>query len=109
MQTNVDCIIVTDSLIKLNFSPYILILDLADEIDDTHVQAKSVNQKLIIDLRKKSSRTWGSLISTLTKKELEQRRNQSIERRRVYDLEVSTESSYRPMSGYSHSLRYYYY
>ena len=82
-------ILVADLVIKVNFFPYVLILDLLHEVEFSTSKATSKDGMLTLHVKKTKPDTWRTLqVEGLDKKSLTRRRNDSIERRRLYEQEV---------------------
>ena len=92
-------------MIKVNFQPYVLLLDLYDQIIDAKCSALFKNGILTIDVPKKTHGSWGNLQTELPKAEKIQRRNLSVERRREYDQHLIEKKKKDKHAQEKHSLR----
>ncbi|CEG48580.1 FOG: TPR repeat [Plasmopara halstedii] len=87
---NID-IYVSDLVIKVNATPYVLLLDLQDAVDDASVVVQSIptSNQLRISLKKVESRMWKNLQFQGSKSVLRERRDASMERRRASEMAFS--------------------
>ncbi|KAG1704284.1 hypothetical protein DVH05_006292 [Phytophthora capsici] len=82
---------VSDLVVKVNAAPYVLLLDLQDAVDDESAVVKSfpASNLLRISLQKQEKRVWKELQYLGSKAVLRERRDASMERKRVSETALS--------------------
>lgn len=82
---------VSDLVVKVNAAPYVLLLDLQDAVDDESAVVKSfpASNLLRISLQKQEKRVWKELQYPGSKAVLRERRDASMERKRVSETALS--------------------
>lgn len=97
--------IVTSVLLRINFSPYLIEIDLKNEINEDDSKAIFKDGKLFITLKKIENELWGDINSNLFKNERKERRNKSIEEKEKKDKELYEKKSKLKSEGNRYALR----
>ncbi len=80
---------VSDVVVKVNFSPYLLLVDLFDAVDDDNANATFEDGFLTLTLTKVTAAPWSVLALTLSKRELQERRAASLQRKEQKELDLA--------------------
>ncbi|KAG7397054.1 hypothetical protein PHYBOEH_001332 [Phytophthora boehmeriae] len=100
-------IYISDLVVKVNASPYVLLLDLRDAVDDASAVVKSIpaSNVLRISLQKKTEGLWKQLQYQDTKQALRERRDASMERKRASETALSQKRKERKHQEEKDTLR----
>lgn len=85
-------VFVSDLLVKVNYSPYLLVLDLARPVDDIASKAVFAHGELVLSLSKKAPGLWEQLEvdkTSLSKAQLRARRQKAIDDKTVREQELA--------------------
>jgi hypothetical protein len=98
---------VSDLVVKVNATPYVLLLDLPDAVDDASAVVKSIpaTNVLRISLKKRESRVWGVLLYQASKAALRERRDASMERKRASETALAEKRKQRRHQEEKETLR----
>jgi hypothetical protein len=98
---------VSDLVVKVNATPYVLLLDLPDAVDDASAVVKSIpaTNVLRISLKKRESRVWGELQYQASKAALRERRDASMERKRASETALAEKRKQRRHQEEKETLR----
>ena len=96
----------SDLLVRLSFSPYVLVLDLLHEVDESKSRAISKGGTLVLQLPKIVHGLWGELcVSGCSKAELKERRKLSEDRRREREQSLAAERKSRKIADERYAVR----
>jgi len=98
-------IFATDIFIKVNYPPYLVLIDLHAPVDETKCRPRIKNGTLTIKVEKHNPAIWGILLAKGTKKELAARRQASIEAKSIRDEQLKEKQKDNKVATERSSLR----